>query len=411
MSRAWRRTCGVPGTRRLGLRDQRSAAPVRTAGCSRAGGRGPGGGVGRSAAAAAGGRTAAPRRSTVQLRAGDPSRRAARCGAEGTPAQLSRILRAAAFRGGRRHGRRRDRRRRPESAVRHRPAVRGGGRSGSRRACRDLRGPLDTGAAEFAGRAGGRDGAGQPVGQQHHHRQGGDPAAAVRLAIGAVRGGLSLRRGRRRRVHHRSRLGRSGLDLRERHDAGRDRAFPVRRPVRDGRYRPRSAASRAHADGQLRHQSPPPSRRVSPHRLPAGPAGRRYRSGARRRALSVRAGRSRTARAGLLRGLQHPGLRSGAAAARDRQQTGGDRRVGRARFHPRADRVRPGARPARAAAQQHPRLHDARLRHVRSHQDQRNPADGGTRRHLAGTRHPPRRRPHADAISAIRSRGANRSTT
>ena len=83
--------------------------------------------------------------------------------------------------------------------------------------------------------------------------------------------------------------------------------------------------------------------RVSPHRLPAGPAGRGYRSGAQRRALSVRAGRSRTARAGLLRGLQHPGLRPGAAAARDRHQAGGHRRFRRARFHPRADRVQPQA--------------------------------------------------------------------
>ncbi len=48
------------------------------------------------------------------------------------------------------------------------------------------------------GRAGRRDGAGQPVGQQHHDRQGGDPAPAVRLAVGALRRGLSVRRGRAR---------------------------------------------------------------------------------------------------------------------------------------------------------------------------------------------------------------------
>ena len=40
------------------------------------------------------------------------------------------------------------------------------------------------------------------------------------------------------------------------------------------------------------------------------------------RALSVRARRPRPARAGLLRGLQHPGLRPGAAAARHRHRSG-----------------------------------------------------------------------------------------
>ncbi len=33
----------------------------------------------------------------------------------------------------------------------------------------------------------------------------------------------------------------------------------------------------------------------------------------------------------------------------------------------------------------------ARLRHLRAHQGQRDPADGGARRHLAGARHPSRR--------------------
>ena len=87
---------------------------------------------------------------------------------------------------------------------------------------------------------------------------------------------------------------------------------------------------------------------LPPHRVPAGSAARRYRPGAQGRALSVRAGRSGAAGAGLLRGLQHPGLGPGAAAARDRHQAGGDRRVGRARFHPGADRVRAGARSARS---------------------------------------------------------------
>ena len=140
--------------------------------------------------------------------------------------------------------------------------------------------------------------------------------------VGALRGGLSVRRGGCRRVHHRSRLGRPGLDLREWRDIGGDRALPILQPVRAGRYRPGPAAPRAHADGQLRHQSPAPSRRLPPHRVPARSAARRYRPGTQGRALSLRACRSGTARAGLLRGLQHPGLRPGAAAARDAASSG-----------------------------------------------------------------------------------------
>ena len=46
----------------------------------------------------------------------------------------------------------------------------------------------------------------------------------------------------------------------------------------------------------------------------------------------------------------------------------GHRRLGRARFDPRADRRRQGLRLARPAALDHPRLHHARLRHRRGHQ-------------------------------------------
>ena len=88
----------------------------------------------------------------------------------------------------------------------------------------------------------GSDRARQPVGQQHHDRQGGDTAAVVCVTIGALRGGLPVRCGGCRRVHHRSRLGWSGLDLREWRDIGRDRALPVLQPVRSGRYRSRPAA-------------------------------------------------------------------------------------------------------------------------------------------------------------------------
>ena len=178
---------------------------------------------------AAGWRAAAPCRRVVQLRARDPSRQAAGCRAQGASAQLPRVLRAAAFRSGRRHGGWRDRRRRTDRAVRHRPAVRGRGRAGPRRPCRDLRGLLGAGPAQLARR-----------------RWPARPCSptcrpATSRSARRRRGGCSARRSRRaasrpistprrgRRVHHRSRLGRAGLDLRERRDARRDRALPVRR--------------------------------------------------------------------------------------------------------------------------------------------------------------------------------------
>ena len=63
-------------------------------------------------------------------------------------------------------------------------------------------------------------------------------------------------------------------------------------------------------------------------RRPAGAA-------PRRRALPVCAGRSGDAARQLLRGLQHPGAGAGAAAHGDRARKAGDRRLGRARTRPR----------------------------------------------------------------------------
>jgi NAD+ synthase (glutamine-hydrolysing) len=81
---------------------------------------------------------------------------------------------------------------------------------------------------------------------------------------------------------------------------------------------------------------PPPE--LPPRRLPAGPAGRRHRLRAPRRALPLRARQPRAPRAGLLRGVQHPGRRAGAAADRRAHPPLGDRRFRRPRFDPRADR-------------------------------------------------------------------------
>jgi NAD+ synthase (glutamine-hydrolysing) len=78
---------------------------------------------------------------------------------------------------------------------------------------------------------------------------------------------------------------------------------------------------------------------------------------------------ARAARSGLLRGVQHPG--PGPRQALPGDQTGQasrHRRLGRARFDPRPDRRRQGLRHARPAALDDPRLHHARLRHLRHDQ-------------------------------------------
>ena len=58
--------------------------------------------------------------------------------------------------------------------------------------CRDLRGHLGAGAAVEPRGARRRGAAGQPVGQQHHHRQGRGAAPAVRQPVGARHRGLCL---------------------------------------------------------------------------------------------------------------------------------------------------------------------------------------------------------------------------
>ena len=115
-------------------------------------------------------------------------------------------------------------------------------------------------------------------------------------------------------------------------------------------------------------------------RVPARPAGRRPGAAPRARAVPVRARRPVAAGAGLLRGLQHPGLRPGAADARDRPPQARHRRVRRAGLHPRADRRRQGDGPGGPPAQRHPRVHPARLRHRDPHQGQRAAPDAGPRR-------------------------------
>ena len=124
--------------------------------------------------------------------------------------------------------------------------------------------------------------------------------------------------------------------------------------------------------------------------VPPRPARRRPRAAPPGRAVPVRARRRGAAGAGLLRVVQHPGRRPGAATARHRAAQGRHRGVRRARLHPRPDRRGQGDGPGGQAAQRHPRVHAAGVRDGRAHQGQRDPARRGAGHHLRRARH------HAD---------------
>ncbi len=152
----------------------------------------------------------------LQHRGRRASRRDRRRGAQDLPAELSRVLRETTFRIGRQRARERDRACGPESAVRYRPVVPLDRHRAHDFPCRDLRRHLGPRAAVEPGGPGGRRAAGQPVGQQHHHRQGRVAPAAVRQPVGARECGLRLFGVGPRRIDNRSGMGRPGRDLRMR---------------------------------------------------------------------------------------------------------------------------------------------------------------------------------------------------
>ena len=206
----------------------------------------------------------------------------------------------------------------------------------------------------------------QPVGQQHHDRQGGDAAPAVRLAIGALRSPpMPIRRpgpanrpptspgtARPASSSWASRSPRPSASARARHGGRRCRSRP-HPPGADAhqhlrRLRPaRAGRGAAVPHGRLRVRT-----------RPAGSADLRRRV----ERFPFVPSRSGDAARQLLRGLQHPGSGAGAAPARDRPQEAGDRRLRRPRFDAGADRLGAGDGPARPAAHQRPRLHPAGLR-------------------------------------------------
>ena len=98
------------------------------------------------------------------------------------------------------------------------------------------------------------------------------------------------------------------------------------------------------------------------------------------------------ARRALCRGLRHPGRGADEAAHGHGAQQGGHRDLRRPRLDAGALVAVARVRPARAAAQEHPRLHAARIRHEPPHVRECAWADEGAR-HRRGTRSTSGRRP------------------
>ena len=139
------------------------------------------------------------------------------------------------------------------------------------------------------------------------------------------------------REHHRSRLGRAGLALRDGRSARRDRA--LRMGAGAGGRRHRRAAASARADAQRHLQRLRARRRTSraalPHRPLRAQAGlRRDRPRTCAAPLSLCPQPARAARSGLLRGVQHPGAGAGKALQGDGGQASRHWRLGRARIRP-----------------------------------------------------------------------------
>ena len=139
-------------------------------------------------------------------------------------------------------------------AVRARPDLRGHGRAGAEAVRRDLRGHVGADPAERGGRAGGCDGARQPVRQPDHRRARRGPSAAGPLGELALLGGVRLLGRGPGRVHDRPELGRPDDGLRVRRPAGRERAVPRRAAAHGRRRRPRPDPPGALPAGHVRRQ-------------------------------------------------------------------------------------------------------------------------------------------------------------
>ena len=190
--------------------------------------------------------------------------------------------------------------------VRLRPAVQGEQPAAAGDPLRDLRGRLGADPAVELRRARGSDRPRQPLGLEHHDRQGRLPPSPGEPAVGALPRRLPVHVGRPRRVDDRPRLGRAGADLRERRPAGAVGALRRRLALHQRRRRPRPRHARAHAPELVRRLGREaqgtaggvPQRRVRAAAADGAAAG----AAAPRRPLSLRSGR--------------PGARRTSAAAR-----------------------------------------------------------------------------------------------
>ena len=257
------------------------------------------------------------------------------------------------------------------------------------------------------------------VGLPHHRRARRGPAPARPLRERALQRGLPVCRRLQRGVHHRPVVGRHDDGLRDGRPARRDRAVPARTAGDRRRRRPRPAAPGAHAAGLLRRQPA----RLDARPADGNPSGSEFDAqpaagdiGLRRKVDRFPFVPDDEERLALdcyeAYNIQVSGLEQRlramppTAAAEDRH-----RRQRRARLHPRAHRRRQGDGPARPPAHRHHRLHDARLRDQRGHQEQRHPPHGVARHHLGGARHPAGRHPDAQGPRPPVRPTARRSTT
>ncbi len=227
---------------------------------------------------------------------------------------------------------------------------------------RDLRGHVGADPTERLCLAGRCDRAREPLRKPDHHRASRGPPPARPVCELALLRGVRLCRRRSGGVDDRPVLGRADDDLRVRRAARRVRALPRRPPPVGRRCRPRPDPAGAHAAGHLRRQRPCREHLLPGDRVHPGPAVGRHRPAPEGRPVPVRAGRRRSARARLLRGLQHPGLGPGAAPPGDRSAQGRHRGLRWPGLHARADRGRQGDGPAGPAAQRHPRVHPSGVR-------------------------------------------------
>ena len=365
------------------LRDRRPAAAGHAARRRRAGRRRPRRGLGRPAAGPGRRCPARARHPRRQRGRGHPPRGVARRVGEVLPADLPRVLRASVVRPRRRPSRRDDPGGGSRRASRPRPDLRRDRRARAAAARRDLRGHVGPDPAQRRGRARGRHRADQPVRQPDHGRPRRGPTPPRPQRERAVQRGVPLRRRGPGGVDHRPLVGRPDAGVRVRRPPRGERAVPGDRAAQRRRRRPGPDPAGADPAGHLRRQPPDlrhlerldhRGKAVPDHPVRAATAERRHRAAAQGRPVPVRARRRGASRAGLLRGLQHPGVRPRATAARDRPAQDHDRGERWARLHPRAHRRRQGDGPARSPAQRHPRLHDAGLRDRRDHEVLRDPA-------------------------------------